>query len=70
MMRPPEGTAVTFQIPGEGHTLGNVLRFMLNKECAPAAWPLACSQQRVCPCCIALLPSCASGKCAGFNAEH
>lgn len=34
MTRPPEGTCATFQISEEGHTLGNVLRFMLNKECA------------------------------------
>lgn len=35
MTNPPEGSCATFQISDEGHTLGNVLRFMLNKECAP-----------------------------------
>jgi hypothetical protein len=30
--QPPEGSCKTFQIPNEGHTLGNSLRFMLNKK--------------------------------------
>ena len=29
---PREGTCQTFQVPNEGHALGNSLRFMLNKK--------------------------------------
>jgi hypothetical protein len=35
MTTPPEGSCATFQISDEGHSLGNALRFILNKECAP-----------------------------------
>ena len=59
MANPPEGTCATFQIPDEGHSLGNVLRFMLNKECAhEAAYCLSsCSHH------AAATQVCASGCC-------